>query len=278
MKIKLLIMILSMTTLGSCGKSKSGTATSATNENLKSEQLVSYSYQFKINNCDTQEHTFDSKEKYCHGLEDQDLNNGCALAQREALFNKECSEFGNFLAFSTTEKSAPENPGNVHVLQVSIINFLTGGIDSCDYENVKLAFNTQDKNKVLTLCQNSRVKITATSNLGSVNFKAIDLTNNFELPPAEYSEGQTFKFGENQATLRYSAMNPYGFTYVIADEVTNINPTFLSEWNTINKKLSSLKSKALSAKLEGKKVSKDTEEEIQSLEIQLFELAQKMKE
>ncbi len=37
--------------------------------------------------------------------------------------------------------------------------------------------------------------------------------------------------------LRYGANNPYGFTYVMAEEVTGIDPQMLAEWNDLASQL-----------------------------------------
>jgi hypothetical protein len=58
----------------------------------------SYSYQYTVNGCDTGQHSFGSLEAMCHGLQDNGLNNGCALSDRQSYFSsKGCS--GTFQAF-----------------------------------------------------------------------------------------------------------------------------------------------------------------------------------
>ena len=65
-----------------------GTALGCGNNGLNSE---STSYQLSYNGCDTGEHSFDSVEKYCDGLRDEQLNHGCAIKSRKQLFNQNCS-------------------------------------------------------------------------------------------------------------------------------------------------------------------------------------------
>ena len=54
---------------------------------IESEQLT---YRYSINNCDTGEHSFDSVDHLCEGLENTQLNHGCAEYMRENVFAQTC--------------------------------------------------------------------------------------------------------------------------------------------------------------------------------------------
>ncbi len=56
-----------------------------------SEATVRYTYQYIVNGCDTGRQTFTSKEAYCAGLANEQLNNNCAAdLRRQAAIEKGC--------------------------------------------------------------------------------------------------------------------------------------------------------------------------------------------
>lgn len=66
------------------------------------QSSTTYSYDFTYNNCKTGRQTFDSAEKLCTGLQNNTLNNNCALSFRENYFNNNCQ--GTFKPFSEKQK------------------------------------------------------------------------------------------------------------------------------------------------------------------------------
>lgn len=108
------ILIVSALALGlsSC-RSKS----SNTNQSLDSKdqsdssvssltETVEYTYEFNINGCYTKQ-TFTSLQGLCNGLEDNVLNNFCALGEREREFYRHCKgdRFKPFTIQNTTKKA-----------------------------------------------------------------------------------------------------------------------------------------------------------------------------
>ncbi len=53
----------------------------------KSESL---GYEFELNGCPTGKREFSSKADMCQGLQNNNLNNGCALGMREEYFKAQC--------------------------------------------------------------------------------------------------------------------------------------------------------------------------------------------
>lgn len=51
-----------------------------------------YSYRWEKGDCQTGNHSFDSKESYCKALLDDDLNLGCAKTDREADYREKCQK------------------------------------------------------------------------------------------------------------------------------------------------------------------------------------------
>jgi hypothetical protein len=66
-----------------------GSADDATITNLK--------YDFTYNDCKTGAHSFSSVEEYCKGLQNDELNHGCAYSLREYAFKSRCT--GKFTTF-----------------------------------------------------------------------------------------------------------------------------------------------------------------------------------
>ena len=55
-----------------------------------SNKNESYSYQFNENGCDTGKQSFGSKDAYCAGLANEQLNKGCAPMLRQQMREREC--------------------------------------------------------------------------------------------------------------------------------------------------------------------------------------------
>jgi hypothetical protein len=78
LSLALSVVFLALTACGSDSKKHRDVS----NEN--------YSYDYDVNGCKTGEHDFPSKEAYCKGLVDEELNHGCAFELREKTFANEC--------------------------------------------------------------------------------------------------------------------------------------------------------------------------------------------
>ncbi len=239
-------------------------------------------YQLIINGCDTGSHIFNSKKEYCEGLENDALNNRCALAEREDLHKQECSEFGEFEpvfeAKSAVGKDLDKNKinDNSRLMQITVLNFLSGGYEHCNVKDSIFTFSILDENKKTTLCRNSKVEVSVTSHLGLLIFQALDVTNDNILTSSSSSDKPFFAFGDNKGMLRYQAENPYGFTYVMAEEVTGIDPALLAEWNVLKNRLSTLRAQILNTQMSGGKVSSDLLAEAAELEAKMEVLKDKM--
>jgi hypothetical protein len=91
-----LVLLLS----AGCGSNNAGTTTSSQPQN-QAAPTYSYTLSETLSNggtCTYQSPTYSTIEEYCSALEDSNLNQGCALQEREQYFQENCS--GNF------------NPGN----------------------------------------------------------------------------------------------------------------------------------------------------------------------
>jgi len=71
------------------GFSACGTGDDAALTNLK--------YDFTYNDCKTGSHSFSSVDEYCKGLQNDELNHGCAYFLREREFKSRCQ--GQFTTF-----------------------------------------------------------------------------------------------------------------------------------------------------------------------------------
>ncbi len=50
----------------------------------------SYTYELNINDCPTGSHSFSNLTDYCAALQNNTLNNNCALSERSNLFAEKC--------------------------------------------------------------------------------------------------------------------------------------------------------------------------------------------
>lgn len=72
---------------------------------------LSYEIHDEMMDCSTGKHVFASKKELCEGLQDEKLNQGCALALRKANFRQEnCSEVANTDFDSDLEKINDDQP------------------------------------------------------------------------------------------------------------------------------------------------------------------------
>lgn len=262
--------------LSACGKSPSTPPNLLISENTGNENISiqTFSYQFNLNGCDTERHEFNSKSDYCKGLQNHELNKGCALSMRQVRYKDECSEFGEFTQDEV--KTSTANSTEEFTLQITVLNFLSGGLEQCDLKNKLFKFSVHDQNIKQTLCKNSKVEVTAESDSGKVTFRAIDLELDSELPITNSSATQTFELGKTKKMLRYGVENPHGFTYVMAEDFTGISIELLNQWNDLNQKYSSLMAEILKAQENGEEAPVEKRVELISIEDQLRKLAQEM--
>lgn len=54
---------------------------------VKSEE---FKYSYLVNGCETGEHSFDEKDKYCEALSNHELNHKCAYFERKDAFARDC--------------------------------------------------------------------------------------------------------------------------------------------------------------------------------------------
>lgn len=94
--MKLILLMGIVLVLSACGESTriggggggGSAAPSGSDENKK----VTMAYCYNVNGCSTGRQTFSSKEAYCSGLQDQELNKSCATDVRMKIATKECGE------------------------------------------------------------------------------------------------------------------------------------------------------------------------------------------
>lgn len=274
---KFLVVQLILTQLMlSCGSSNSGdgSPTSPKQQNQNGVDVSqSFTYQLEVNGCNTGEHTFNSKIAYCEALEDQALNKGCALNERDRLYFATCLEFGEFTPkIAAPTESLPDQvvgPSQPYDVQITALNFLEGGLEPCSLKNKKFTFSSIDNKIKNVICSNSRVELYVISHKGQLSFHATDLLYETELLEATYSQGNKLDLGNtngSRTTLRYSVNNPYGFTYIIAEEITGLDPVLLEKWNRLNLRLSQLKEEEIQARKNGKKFPKKSQKEIDHVE------------
>lgn len=163
-----------------------------------------------------------------------------------------------------------------HILQITALNFLQGGLEQCTARNKVFSFTQQDKNVRTTICKNSLTEVFVVSDAGVVQFHTTDRTNGRELPSSSSAFDQSYELGKERPMLRYSAINPYGFTYVMAEEVTGIDPALLAQWNELNSKLANLRAQILTAQQSGQTVPTAVLDELRAVEAKMEELARQM--
>ncbi len=158
-------------------------------------------------------------------------------------------------------------------MQVTVLNFLRGNVENANVKNKVLTFSVKDRNKEQVISRNSKVKVVVLSNNGKVKFKAIDARYGQELT---YSSGlEDYIHGETKGTLRIHANNPYGFTYIMAEDITGINKEALAEYNELNSRLSKLREEVLLAERDGREVSEETIAEIRKIESKMREVSER---
>lgn len=280
MKTNLLIAGTMIILLSGCAKTSTDNNSPANNNTYSNKSSVQLkdSYQLNDNGCDTGKHSFtassdeDLKNQVCAALQDENLNKSCAQPLRRNLFDSKCKG----IAWSPKNSTKTESTQGLYVLQITALNFLKGGFESCDVKDQIFTFSGYDKGVETIICINSRVKLVATSNEGLVKFSATDLTSGSTL---DGNNGfQIFELGKTQAMLRSGFENPYGFTYVMAEEVTGYDQNLLAQWNKVNTKMAKLRALVLTTEQYGYSIPAEIKEEIKAVELELQEISQKIKE
>jgi hypothetical protein len=166
-----------------------------------------------------------------------------------------------------------------HELQITALNFLTGpgGLEHCNVENKIFKFSSSDKSREVLICENSRVKVSATSNEGVVTFHATNVLDRIELTANDYSSSQ-LELGKTQGMIRYYPKNNYGFTYVMAEEVTGIDKTWLAQMNNLVDQAASLQAEIVRAQQRGETAPAETVKALNDIEQKLVELTKEKQE
>ena len=170
---------------------------------------------------------------------------------------------------------ATESPS---LLQITAIDALTGGVEPCDLKNKIFTFKKTDKNFRTDLCRNSKVETFMVSNAGTVQFYTVDRITGFELEALGTYADQAYELGKSRPMLRYYPRNPYGFTYIMAEEVTGIDLAVLARWNDANARLSELKAQVIEFERNRQPIPASTYENIRVLELEILALQRTIRE
>ncbi len=183
---------------------------------------------------------------------------------------------GHHLAHAAdSDLSAIDSPS---YLQITAIDSLAGGAETCDVKNKIFSFKPTDKNYRTDLCRNSKVETFMVSNAGTVQFYTIDRITGFELEALGTYADYNYELGKSRPTLRYYPRNPYGFTYIMAEEITGIDPAVFIRWNEASALLSQLKAQVTQLEVSRQTVPTALRENIRVLEIELLALQRKIRE
>ncbi|MBS1962742.1 MAG: hypothetical protein JST04_11030 [Bdellovibrionales bacterium] len=176
-----------------------------------------------------------------------------------------------------SEAPAPAPVSEEHALQVTVLNFLQGGLEQCELKEPKIfMFTEKDEDVKTVLCKNSKVEVNAVSNRGQVHFAAIDLATGRELPVRTKESQQDFELGKTNPSIRYYPSSPYGFTYLRAEEVTGIDPALLAQWNALNDRHSHLLAAILTAEQNGEQAPESVKAELRYVDAKMEVLSAEM--
>ena len=174
-------------------------------------------------------------------------------------------------------QKAPTTPSTPNLkLQITVLNFLKGGLEPCNLKNKIFTFHPTDQAQKQMVCKNSKVEVDLISNVGSITFKAIDLSTGKDLESSAASTTSVFTFGKDKS-LRYGTQNPYGFTYVLAEDMTGVDPNLLDQWNTLNDKYTHLLAQVLTNNENQQKTEKSVLDDLTAVKEQMNDLAKKMR-
>lgn len=276
---KILIALLMMyVTMTACSRDGGGGSSTTAPVNspvspspASSTQSVSLSYEMNDSDCKTGDLKFDSQAALCAGLQNNALNNNCALRSRAAYFSEVCPN----QTFSPIDDQLAH--GQPHSIQITVLNFLMGGRENCDVKNKIFVFSATNQKVETPICENSQVRVSASSQDGVVTFHATEVNSGRELPPKDaISESAHFILGKSKGMLRYGVENPHGFTYVMAEEVTGYDPVVLAQVNDLNVRAASLRAEILTALQAGKKPSPKTINALRQIEAEAAILSDKL--
>lgn len=117
---KLLFLAVLMLAFGACARKKTHSTSVQTVQTEVQTQIQTekikivetFTYNLESNNCSTGAQVFSTVEQMCQGLQDNTLNNNCALELREDFFAKNCAG-KEFVAFDDNTKNNEVNYNNV---------------------------------------------------------------------------------------------------------------------------------------------------------------------
>lgn len=69
----------------------------------KAANEEAFTYEYTENGCNTGKHSFANLDAYCSALQNNSLNNNCAVNSRQSAFNQKCS--GTFSPYLIQEKN-----------------------------------------------------------------------------------------------------------------------------------------------------------------------------
>jgi hypothetical protein len=195
-----------------------------------------------------------AKESICSAIQRPETNNYCAAALRKKYFAENCSGY----TWASDEYIEPLT----YSLQFTIINFLNGYVEPCDVKNKIFTFSITDKNERTTLCKNSAVEIYAVSNAAVVNIFAQDLVKNITLDHDRKTDMPIIVLGKLDRMLAVGYNNPYGFTYLMAEDFTGVDLDLVAAWNSLSTRYATLKAELLDSEANGHSIPQDKRNEL----------------
>ncbi|MDA8793980.1 hypothetical protein N9N67_12090, partial [Bacteriovoracaceae bacterium] len=159
-------------------------------------------------------------------------------------------------------------------IQITTINFLTGGQENSGVRNKIFEVNLNDKMKKTIISKNSKISVEMLSNNGLIIFQAINQSTKKVLEKGKgYPAIGYFKLGSDNS-IRIRPANPYGFTWLSAEDMTGFDPTLLARFNDLSTRRSKLFEKTL---LDGN-ANENDREQLKELDSQISEVSKQMYE
>jgi len=256
----------------SCSKNKGSVSIKTKNKNEKVIQSESYTYQVKLEFCETGEHLYPIKKAYCDALQNEVLNNFCALKERQEMYYYNCSEFGQFISKNEKEANAPIEPKpiedlikpNMYEVQISSRRIKINGLELCVVNNLILFFSSEDRMEKQEICSNDQLEFYALSNLGMVTFYVKDLLTKNNLLNVNMVQKNKLFLGKKNDLLSNNRYT-YDSFYVQAKDVTNFRKDLLAEWNILFKEYHLLKMEEISELQRGRVLTKRKQKRISRL-------------
>ena len=259
--------------LSSCSKKSDSPLSRPSTKQEITQRQESYTYQIKVGLCDTGEHSFTSKKAYCDALQDEFLNNFCALRERQEMHSyNNCTEFGQFT--SKNEKQSPEtlpkNPVDdfvkpkMYEVQISSSRVKINGLELCVVNNLILLFSSIDKFEKQEICRNDQIEFYALSNLGVVTFHVKDLLTESNLLNINMVQKNKLVLGKKNDLISNNKYT-YDSFYVQAKDVTNFRKDLLVEWNILFREYHLLKMEEITELQRGRVLTKRKQRKISNL-------------